>query len=275
MAARSARARQRRRSEQPPSPTTTSSRSCSTHSMTGAWSTNPSASRPGPTWRGRASPGTGSVDARDVRLTMRDVVLMHVEDGLSAVDEDQKVFAANLEFDLLGREIRFDRGYQWVDVQGRRQAVPLRQLALRGVQLRPRPRPGPTAPSPSAGGGPDDDLRVRLQLRPLNNTTKPHDHVPHLAAYEEIIGERVSPTSGWSGRRPRRAGPRACQRPSTTPTAPGFDHRIDMIFARTAMAIRSSSTAAVSPVPPSTPRTPSTGLWPSDHGGVVLRLRGL
>ena len=61
--------------------------------------------------------GTGSLDARDVRLTMRDVVLMHVEDGLSALDEDQDVYDVNLQVPLLGRTIDFDRGYQWVDVR--------------------------------------------------------------------------------------------------------------------------------------------------------------
>jgi hypothetical protein len=61
--------------------------------------------------------GTGSLDARDIRLTMRDVVLMHVEDGLSVLDEGQAVYDVNLQVPLLGRTIDFDRGYQWVDVR--------------------------------------------------------------------------------------------------------------------------------------------------------------
>ena len=49
---------------------------------------------------------------------MRDVVLMHVEDGLSVLDEDQKVYDENLAVAArwAGR-IDFDRGYQWVDVR--------------------------------------------------------------------------------------------------------------------------------------------------------------
>ena len=48
---------------------------------------------------------------------MRDVVLMHVEDGLTVLDEGQAVYDVNLEVPLLGNTISFDRGYQWVDVR--------------------------------------------------------------------------------------------------------------------------------------------------------------
>ena len=82
------------------------------------WSTKRSASPRVPTSRRRASPADREgPDARDVRLTMRDVVLMHVEDGLSVLDEGQAVYDVNLQVPLLGRTISFDRGYQWVDVR--------------------------------------------------------------------------------------------------------------------------------------------------------------
>ena len=60
----------------------------------------------------------------------------------------------------------------------------------------------------------------------------------------------------------------------TDDTAAGFDHRIDMIFARTVDGRRLGvERGAVTGTTTST-RDPATGLWPSDHGGVVLRLRG-
>ena len=70
-----------------------------------------------PSFTGSPFNGTMGADARDVRLTMRDVVLMHVEDGLSVLDEGQAVYDVNLEVPLLGNTINFDRGYQWVDVR--------------------------------------------------------------------------------------------------------------------------------------------------------------
>jgi hypothetical protein len=58
------------------------------------------------------------------------------------------------------------------------------------------------------------------------------------------------------------------------PTAAGFDHRIDMVFARTqagdALAVDRGEVTGTDLAD----RDPETGLWPSDHGGVMLRLRG-
>ena len=57
-------------------------------------------------------------------------------------------------------------------------------------------------------------------------------------------------------------------------TAAGFDHRIDLVLARTAAggAAVDRGTVTGNDV---ADRDPATGLWPSDHAGVVLRLRGL
>jgi hypothetical protein len=59
------------------------------------------------------------------------------------------------------------------------------------------------------------------------------------------------------------------------PTAAGFDHRIDLILARTpdgdGLAVDRGEVTGTE----LGDRDPETGLWPSDHGGVVLRLRGL
>jgi hypothetical protein len=53
------------------------------------------------------------------------------------------------------------------------------------------------------------------------------------------------------------------------------DHRIDMVFARTAdVDPLVVDRGRVTGIPVDT-KDPATGLWPSDHGGVVLRLRGL
>ena len=50
----------------------------------------PRADVEGPSFTGSPFNGTMGADARDVRLTMRDVVLMHVEDGLSVTGEGQR-----------------------------------------------------------------------------------------------------------------------------------------------------------------------------------------
>ena len=218
--------------------------------------------------------GTGSADARDVRLTMRDVVLMHVEDGLSAVGEGQKIFSANLKFDLLGREIRFDRGYQWVDVKAGAKRFRFVNSHFEAF-------------SSDLALGQAKQLLLEAPAKdrttifvcdcnsdPLNNTTKPHDHVPHLAAYEEIIGKGF--TDEWLEWAPAEEGwTSGLSETVDDADGSGFDHRIDMIFARTAdgdplVVDRGRVTGTTVDT-----KDPVTGLWPSDHGGVVLRLRGL
>ena len=218
--------------------------------------------------------GTGSADARDVRLTMRDVVLMQVDDGLSVLGEDQGIYTANLFFDLLGRRITFDRGYQWVDVRAgatRFRFVNTHLEAFRsGIALA-------QAAELLGAVQTDDQPTVFVcdcNSDPLNDSTKPGDPTKHWAAYRAIIAagytdewlEFAAAEDGWTS---------GLSETVDDETGEGFDHRIDMVFARTADgepllvdrgAVTGTTVAS---------KDPTTGLWPSDHGGVVLRLRGL
>ena len=64
------------------------------------------------------NPTTGAlIEPRDVRLTMRDVILARTDNGLRVTGEGDRVFAHNLVVPLLGPALEFDRGFQWVDVR--------------------------------------------------------------------------------------------------------------------------------------------------------------
>jgi hypothetical protein len=56
-------------------------------------------------------------------------------------------------------------------------------------------------------------------------------------------------------------------------TAAGFDHRIDMIFAREADGSAMQTKRATATGNQLRDRDCRTGLWPSDHAGVVVTLR--
>jgi endonuclease/exonuclease/phosphatase family metal-dependent hydrolase len=219
--------------------------------------------------------GGGSADARDVRLTMRDVVLMHVEDGLSAVDEGQAVYDVNLHVPLLGQTIDFDRGYQWVDVRAGAATFRFVNTHLEAfssdIALAQASQLLAEAPA-------DDRSTVFVcdcNSDPLNSSVKPQDHVPHKAAYDLITGAGDF-TDEWLRWRPADQGwTSGLSELVNDATAADFDHRIDMVFGRTAggdpLGVdrgRVTGTTVDS-------KDPATGLWPSDHGGVVLRLRGL
>ena len=226
--------------------------------------------------------GTGSLDARDVRLTMRDVVLMHVEDGLAALDEGQDVFRRNLQVPLLGRTINFDRGYQWVDVRAGAKR-------LRFVNSHFEAFSSDIAFAQAAQLLDEAVAEDRTTIfvcdcnsDPFNSSIKVGiDQLPHKAAYELITGTGSYPgesdfTDEWLEWAPAEEGwTSGLSELVDDATGAGFDHRIDMVFARTAsgdgLAV---DRGRVTGTDVST-KDPATGLWPSDHGGVVLRLRGL
>jgi endonuclease/exonuclease/phosphatase family metal-dependent hydrolase len=206
---------------------------------------------------------------------MRDVVLMHVEDGLSAYDEGQGVYAHNLVVALLGNTIRFDRGYQWVDVRAgaKRFRFVNTHLEAFSSDLALAQASELLAAAPAK-----DRTTIFVcdcNSDPLNDNVKPQDHVPHKAAYDLITGAGGF-TDEWLEWAPAAAGwTSGLSETVDDATGDDFDHRIDMVFARTAagdpLAV---DRGRVTGTDVST-KDPATGLWPSDHGGVVLRLRGL
>ena len=224
-----------------------------------------------------------STDARDVRLTMRDVVLMHVEDGLSLIDEFQKVFNTNFQVPpVLGRSINFDRGYQWVDVRAGATRFRFVNTHLESSSSDIALAQAAELVNNAKAQGRTTIFVCDCNSDPLNGDI--HDVVPpivtrHWAAYRLITGNGAGEggfTDEWLEWAPAEEGfTSGLSELVNDATAAGFRHRIDMVFARTAdgdgLAVdrgRTTGTTVAS-------KDPTTGLWPSDHGGVVLRLRGI
>jgi hypothetical protein len=228
-----------------------------------------------PSFTGSPFAGTMGADARDVRLTMRDVVLMHVEDGLSATDEGQGVYAHNLEVPILTKVIRFDRGYQWVDVRAGSKRFRFVNTHLEAFSSDLALAQASELLEAAPARDRTTIFVCDCNSDPLNDSVKPQDHVPHKAAYDLITGagdftdewlEWAPADQGWTS---------GLSELVNDATAAAFDHRIDMVFGRTADGdALGVDRGRVTGTTVDT-RDPATGLWPSDHGGVVLRLRGL
>ncbi|MBW8750822.1 MAG: hypothetical protein JF565_05280 [Propionibacteriales bacterium] len=227
-----------------------------------------------PSFTGSPFDGT-MADAKDIRLTMRDVILMRSDNALRVVDSGDTVYAHNLAVSVAGTTMRFDRGFNWVDVDAG--ATRLRfinthleafssdlALAQAGELL---------SSAPSA-----DRTNVFVcdcNSDPLNGSVKPTDHVPHKAPYDLITGAGGF-TDEWLRWAPAEQGwTSGLSELVNDPTAAGFDHRIDMVFARTPSGAGLAVDRGEVTGTDLADRDPATGLWPSDHGGVVLRLRGL
>lgn len=231
-----------------------------------------------PSFTGSPFDGTIGGSPRDVRLTMRDVILVHDEDGLSVSDTGDQVYAHNLTVPLLGSAISFARGYQWADVRSGANRLRFINTHLEAFRsdLAYAQAAELLADAPASGRA--NVLVCDCNSDPLNSSIKTHltppDTVPHNGPYNLITGpggftdqwlEWAPAADGWTS---------GLSELVNDATAAGFDHRIDMVFARKAngdgLAVDRGAVTGTDVAD----RDPGTGLWPSDHGGVVLRLRG-
>ncbi|WP_148046777.1 hypothetical protein [Nocardioides pocheonensis] len=234
-----------------------------------------------PSFTGDPRLGTMSSDARDVRLTMRDVILKRAKNDVKVLDTHDALYTHNLAVPLasVGKTFSFNRGYQWVDVRhgSKRFRFINTHLESERSDLALAQAQELIANAPSSTR--TNVFVCDCNSDPLNHTIKtylnPPDTQPHSAPYDYITGPGGF-TDEWLRWKPAAQGwTSGLSELVNDTTAAGFNHRIDMVFARKA-------TGGGLPVDKGwvtgtklTDRDPSTGLWPSDHGGVVLRLRGL
>ena len=73
-------------------------------------------------------------------------------------------------------------------------------------------------------------------------------------------------TDAWAALHPRKAGFTCCWPEALAETTPGLDQRIDYVFSR---GLRPQTIQIVG----DEPRDHRTGLWPTDHAGLVARLK--
>lgn len=221
-----------------------------------------------------AAPGA---DARDVRLTMRDVILKRMRSDVKVLDSGDALYTTNLVLPLssVGKTFSFSRGYQWVDVRhgSKRFRFVNTHLESASSDIALAQAQELVANAPSA-------TRTNLIVcdcnsDPLNHTVKPGQTAQHSAPYDFITGQGF--VDEWLQWKPANQGWTSglSETVDDSPTPDPFDHRIDMVFARKAGGGGLRVDRGWVTGTKAGDRDPATGLWPSDHGGVVLRLRGL
>lgn len=225
-----------------------------------------------PSFTGSPFDGTIGAGARDVRLTMRDVILMRAHSGLRVVDRGGAVYANNLKIDILGTSLNFDRGYQWVDVRSGNTRFRFINTHLEAFSSDLALAQAQELLSSATARRQSSVFVCDCNSDPLNSSIKPNDHVPHKAPYDLITSIF---TDAWLEFAPAERGwTSGLSELVNDPTAAGFDHRIDMIFTKTPRgSVRVSNGHVTGDSPRDRDRR--TGLWPSDHAGVTLSLRGL
>ena len=211
---------------------------------------------------------------QDVRLTMRDVVLMKVRDGLSLVDSGGGHYslANTLVIPLAGKNMVFTRGFAWADVKVGAKKVRFIDTHLEAFGSNfALGQAQELLAGPASREGTTTIIACDCNSDPLNSTLS--NGVEHRAPYDFIRSQGF--TDEWLQWLPAEQGwTSGLSELVNDPTPVKFNHRIDMIFARTPSGKPLDVTAGQVTGTTLADRDPVENVWPSDHGGVVLTLSG-
>jgi endonuclease/exonuclease/phosphatase family metal-dependent hydrolase len=226
-------------------------------------------------------PGFLGGTLQNLRLTMRDVVLKRANEGVKVLEASGANYVTRIPVTLAGQTVAFIRGYNVVDVRAGSKRVRFINTHLesessdvayaQAAEL----LAGPASPS----NGWATILACDCNTDPLNASVKPGQTRAHRDPYLLLTGPGGF-TDEWLLFAPAEAGFTSglSELVNDTPeeAAARFDHRIDFIFGRRAdgspMPVDWAVVTGKDP-DERTPATPIGRLWPSDHAGVVVRLR--
>lgn len=225
-----------------------------------------------PSFTGSPFDGTMGGSMRDVRLTMRDVILVRDTASLRVTDTHDEIFADNLSLGVLGVAFVFDRGYQWADVRAGGQSFRFVNTHLEAFSSDLALAQAHQMLAEATAKETSTVIACDCNSDPLNSSVKNIDDVPHKAPYELITKTYTDQWLEWA---PAEEGWTTGLNELVDEEPPTWTHRIDMIFGRTASGDPLGVDRGEVTGTELTDRDPATGLWPSDHAGVVLRLRGL
>ncbi|HKG37911.1 MAG TPA: hypothetical protein VKB25_02890, partial [Conexibacter sp.] len=226
-----------------------------------------------------AGPALLDGSLQNIRLTMRDVVLERVHNGVHVTSATGANYATRIPLTIAGQTLEFIRGYNAVDVKAGGQ-----QLRFINTHLESQLSDVAYAQAqellagPAAANGIPTILVCDCNSDPLDTSVKPGETHAHQDPYLLITGSGF--TDEWLQFAPAEAGFTSglSELVNDTPeeAAARFDHRIDMVFGRradgSAMPVKHAWVTGKDPNE-RTPATPIGRLWPSDHAGVVVELR--
>jgi len=219
----------------------------------------------GPAFATQPADGTG----RDVRLTMRDAIL--VKGGLKVEDSDSAQYQTRITFSIAGVPFSFIRGWNYVDIKKgtKRLRVVNTHLESQSSGIAAL-QAGELLAGPAHVTGRPVVVVCDCNSDPLNGTGKPQDPTPHWTAYRLLTGNGLwDEWKQWSTTDPGFTS--GFGELVDDADASAINHRIDLVLAHGADGgpLRVDRGVVVG----TDPAEKVGALWPSDHAGVVLRLR--
>ena len=204
----------------------------------------------------------------DVRLTMRDVILVKKDEGLKVTGKGGDNYEAELTVPTAAGPVTVKRGYTFVDAR-------LKGRRFRFINTHLEAFLAPTRLAQTqellADGGPTDTRRRTILVGDMNSDAKGDpDGEGDPAPYAAII--QAGFKDAWTQIRPFDRGHVCCLNRETADDPPPFpgDHRIDHIFTKPRLKGLKAVKVGIDPKQRTrgNPR-----LWPSDHGGWVGTFR--
>ncbi|WP_375425701.1 endonuclease/exonuclease/phosphatase family protein [uncultured Friedmanniella sp.] len=218
------------------------------------------------------APALGDGDDRDLRLTMRDVLLVRAGSAVQVTGRGLGQYQPRLKVDLGGVPFAFVRGYVWADVSvdGHPLRVVSTQLESQSADLA-LAQAKELLSGPAAPGDRPVVLGCDCNSDPTDSTLAAGASVPGSAAYGLLTAGGLA--DAWLGA-PRRSGTGdTCCRDERLRSGAGLDRRLDLVLSRgTADAPVTAEEVQLVGADP-VDRDAGTGLWPSDHAGVLAQLR--
>ena len=227
-----------------------------------------------PAFTGDPFAGTAGA-AEDVRLTVRDVILVHRGHEVGVLDSGGGSYQHRLDVVLGGAPFSFVRGFAWADL-----SVGSFRFRFLTTQLESQSADVALAQAKELLAGPAAQTNLSTMIGcdchsdPANGNVPPGETVPKSAAYQLIIGDgrfgdlwlqaQPSPGSGFTAGFSELVN-------DATPAA--LTRRLDLILARPGTGVRLRVKRAEVIGADLADRDPRTGLWPSDHAGVVVSVR--
>jgi hypothetical protein len=223
----------------------------------------------GPAWQG-PDPFAEGADARDYRLTMRDVILKRFWSPVVVEAAGGDNYEAVLPFEVEGYKYEFVRGYNWADVTvGDEQVRVINthlESQLSSFAMWQAQELVQTQVLPS-----ERQVVVLCDCNsdPLNDTTKPGEPIEGIKHQDPYFFLREHLNDAWLDTGTALPGFTSGLNETVDEPAPAsFTHRIDLVLTR-AVGGPVDRERIVGDDPAN---RSATGLWPSDHAGVVVRL---
>jgi endonuclease/exonuclease/phosphatase family metal-dependent hydrolase len=212
-------------------------------------------------------------NARDVRITMRDVILQRKASKVKFVKGSarEKVYDEKLEFAVSGKPLNFDRGYQWVDMVAGKKKFRFVNTHFEAFGSDIAYAQAEQLVAGPAGKKMTTILSCDCNSDPANGSIKTGDTKRHWAPYF-LLKRSGGFNDTWLQWAPPEEGFTSGLEETVDDAEPSFTHRIDLILART----KNGSKLPVlngDVTGNEVEDKAENGLWPSDHAGVVMRLR--